>query len=60
MEAKRIEIVTLLHVSHKKLNIAKLLNVSCMRVHRGEIFFQFEATTPSIITYAGCLVVDTL
>ena len=34
MEAKRIEISALLRASHKKSDIAKLLNVSRMSVHR--------------------------
>ena len=34
MEAKRIEISALLRASHKKSDIAKLLNVSRMSVHK--------------------------
>ena len=34
MEAKRIEISALLRASHKKSDIAKLLNVSRMSLHR--------------------------
>ena len=33
MESKRIEIAALLRASHKKLDIAELLNVSRMTVH---------------------------
>ena len=59
MEAKRIEIVALLRASHKKSDIAKLHNLSHMTVNRGDIFSPFEATTPSIITETGCLVMNT-
>ena len=33
MEAKKIEILALLRASHKKSDIAKLINVSRMSVH---------------------------